>query len=237
MTGIMDHPILSGSEGRATLKCMLQELKKVAVETNLIWSKKLGIPQSKQTTLTKPSGTVSSLMGTSSGIHPRYSPFYIRRVTQDVKDPLTQLMIDQGIPHVDLGEKVIFEFVIASPKTSVCKADLGPLDQLEIWKIYANEWCDGNPSQTIYYDDNSFLDVVSWVYKEWDSVVGLSFFPSDDHIYANAPFQEISEEEYLERVKTFPIVDFSKLSDYEKDDEAVTLGHEIACSGSGGCEI
>ena len=242
LTGIMDHGVMSGMNdkhfNKELLKHWLQQLKQVAIDTNKEWSKKLGINESKQLSAIKPSGTVSSLMGTSSGIHPRYAPFYIRRATQDVKDPLTQLMIDQGIPHVVVKDKVIFEFVIKSPTTSVTRDMLGPIEQLEIWKIYAEEWCDGNPSQTIYYSDSTFLSVVDWVYKHWDSVVGLSFFPGEEgqSIYANAPFQECTEEEYNQKVAAFPEVDFSKLINYEKNGDEVGVTQEYACSGDK-CEL
>lgn len=236
----MDHLVMSG-RGRDReygdgVKEWLKELKNVAKETNEEWAEYLGIPKSKQLTLVKPSGTVSQLCGTSSGIHPRHSPFYIRRVTQDRKDPLTDLMIDQGIPYTIVGEKAIFSFPIASPQGAVCVKDMDSISQLELWKVYREHWCDGNPSQTIYYTDDSFLEVQAWVYKNWDIVGGLSFFPKDDNIYENAPYEEVDEGVYLEAVKNFNVdIDWTLLPEYEIED-STQRETEFACSG-GNCEI
>lgn len=243
LTGIMDHDILSGqydirnNDPEFTeLKKWLRILKEVAVKTNKEWAKKLKIPESKQLTLVKPSGTVSILCGTSSGIHPRYSPYYIRRVRNDKKDPLSQLMIDQGIPYVEDSEKYIFDFYVKSPENSVCNSDVTALQQLNIWKVYRNEFCDGNPSQTIYYTDDEFFSVADWVWNNWDDVGGLSFFPKDDHVYENAPFEEITEEQYNQYIETFPKnIDWSLLSEYESSD-STQQETTLACAG-GACEI
>jgi ribonucleoside-diphosphate reductase alpha chain len=220
------------------LEDYLLELKEVANETNKEWADLLGIPASKQLTLVKPSGTVSQLTGTSSGIHPRYSPYYFRRYTQDVKDPLTDLMIDQGVPYVRRGEKVVFTFPTASPEGSTTARSVGALDQLELWKIYRDYWCEGNPSQTIYYTDDEFLDVQSWVWKNWDIIGGLSFFPLDDTVYDKEaqPYLEITKEEYEEALANFPTeIQWDKLVDYEQED-GTQLETEWACSG-GNCDI
>ncbi|MCK5018518.1 MAG: hypothetical protein KAS32_15770, partial [Candidatus Peribacteraceae bacterium] len=166
-------------------------------------------------------------------------PYYIRRVRQDVKDPLSQLMIDQGIPYVEDDGKYIFSFYVKSPEHSVCQDDIGAIRQLEIWKIYANHWCDGNPSQTIYYTDDEFLSVADWIWTNWDDVGGLSFFPKDSSsagVYTNAPLEEITEIEYNEAVKNFPEnVDWSQLYKYENTDET-TGSQELSCVG-GKCEL
>lgn len=235
LTGIMDHPVMSGQEHYYKLIEWLKELKLVAKEANEEWAEYLGIPCSKQLTLVKPSGTVSQLCGTSSGIHPRYAAYYIRRVTQDRKDPLTDLMIDQGVPYVITGEKTIFSFPISSPPHAIQKNEMGTTEQLKIWKIYRDCWCDGNPSQTIYYDDNTFLELQAWVYKNWDSVGGLSFFPVDDNMYENAPYEEIKEDEYKKMLEEFPEIDWSKLTEYEHEDGTLIV-QEFACSG-GACEL
>ena len=246
LTGIMDHPVLSGLEipemNDISFKNMhlidvLEHLKQIVKETNDEWSSKLGIPSSKQLTLVKPSGTVSQLCSTSSGIHPRYAKHYIRRVTQDVKDPLTDLMISQGIPYVKTpGEKVLFEFPIKSPEGAILQKDIHSIQQLELWKIYREHWCDGNPSQTIYYTEDSFLDVQAWLYKNWDILGGLSFFPVDDHVYENAPYEEITEEEYQKRLDAFPsYIAWETLKDIEKEDGTSTI-QEFACAG-GKCEF
>lgn len=253
LTGIMDHPVMNGTDcarggselfdfwtykfDQLLLKEVLTELKQVATETNKKWAEILGINPSKQLSLVKPSGTVSQLCNTSSGIHPRFSPYYLRRVTQDRKDPLTDLLISQGVPYVLRGEKAVFSFPIKSPDGAICSRDIGSISQLELWKIYRDYWCDGNPSQTIYYTDDSFLDVQSWVWKNWDSIGGLSFFPLDDTIYDKEaqPYLEITKEEYEKHLSEFPEINWSVLSDFEKED-TTQMQTEYACSG-GKCEL
>lgn len=246
LTGIMDHKILCGrvdswpinTDKHAELKQWLTELKEVARETNEEWADLLGIPASKQLTLVKPSGTVSQLCSTSSGIHPRYAPYYLRRVTQDNKDPLTKCMVDQGIPHVVRGEKTIFTFPVESPEHSVSGDSMGPMEQLKLWLVYRDHWCEGNPSQTVYYTDDTFLEVQQWVYEHWDSIGGLSFFPKADAIYdkETQPYLEITEEEYLRAAAAFPEkIHWETLSDYETEDNRGAT-HEYACSGPS-CEL
>ena len=252
LTGIMDHTVMSNkaptisdyyvekwAEGMGwCLEDILYQLKGVARETNSRWAELLGIPASKQLTLVKPSGTVSQLCGTSSGIHPRFAPFYLRRVTQDNKDPMTEMMKSQEIPYVVRGEKTIFSFPIKSPDGSIVARDMGAMQQLELWKIYRDYWCDGNPSQTIYYTDDEFLEVQSWVWKNWDSIGGLSFFPLDDYIYDKdaQPYLEITEEEYEEYLKDFPEeIDWATLSNFEYED-GTSSPQEFACAGDN-CEL
>ena len=254
LTGIMDHEVMCGSimefveevdadsrtitsyPHREAVISWLKELKQVAKETNEEWAARLGINPSKQLSLIKPSGTVSQLCNTSSGIHPRYSKYYIRRVRQDIKDPLTDLMIDEGIPYVVQGEKAIFSFPVKSPEGSITNSDLDALDQLNLWKIYRDHWCEGNPSQTIYYNDNTFLKVQDWVWDNWSSIGGLSFFPTDDNIYENAPYESISEEKYEELISSFPTaLNWSRLNEFEKEDNT-GMETEFACSG-GNCEL
>lgn len=246
LTGIMDHPIMSGdieeeidSNGNRQPLVIrwLKELKQVARETNNEWASILGINPSKQLTLIKPSGTVSQLVNSSSGIHPRYARFYIRRVIQDNKDRLTNFMKDQGIPHVSSGDKTIFSFVVKSPENCITTRDMGAMEQLKLWKIYREHWCDGNPSQTIYYNDDEYFAIAQWVWDNWDSIGGLSFFPrvESDTVYENAPYEEIDEEEYEKLSSAFPNIDWSKLKEYEKQDET-TSSQEFACIG-GACEV
>jgi ribonucleoside-triphosphate reductase len=238
LTGIMDHCVLSGKEGTDKLIDWLREMKQVAVDTNKNWAKALEIKPSKQLTLIKPSGTVSQLTGTSSGIHPRFSRYYLRRYTQDVKDPLTALMKEQGIPYVDRGDKTIFSFPIKSPEDAIVARDMGAIEQLKLWKIYRDHWCDGNPSQTIYYTDNDFIEVQAWVWENWDSIGGLSFIPLDDNIYdrETMPYLSITREEYDEAVSSFPSsIAWDSLSEMEKEDNT-GIEIEWACSG-GLCEI
>ena len=146
-------------------------------------------------------------------------------------------MIAEGIPYVtSFGDKVLFEFPIKSPDGAILQKDIGSIEQLELWKIYRDNWCEGNPSQTIYYDEDSFLDVQAWLYRNWDSLGGLSFFPTDDHVYENAPYEEISEEEYNKRLKSFPLkIDWDSLKNIEKKD-GTSATPELACAG-GKCEL
>jgi ribonucleoside-triphosphate reductase len=213
-------------------------MKEVAYETNAKWAEILRIPASRHITLVKPSGTVSQLCGTSSGMHPRFAHYYLRRVTQDNKDPLTELMKSQAIPYTIKDDKTTFSFPIKSPKGSVCATDMGAIEQLELWKVYNEHWCDGNPSQTIYYTDDEFLDVQAWVWKHWNKIGGLSFFPVDDSIYDEdlQPYLAISEETYHQKLGEFSMaIDWSLLSNFESDDNT-TGSQEMACAG-GACEI
>ena len=256
LTGIMDHPVMSNRWGKWEdeygnptmelflkgevsylygLRNILAELKQVAKETNNKWADKLGINRSKQIELIKPSGTVSQLCDASSGMHPRYSKFYIRKVTQDNKDPLTQMLIDQQVSHQTKGDKTFFSFPIAAPEGSIVQADMGPIEQLELWKIYRDHWCEGNPSQTIYYTDKDFPDVQAWVWKHWDSIGGLSFFPVDDSVYEINPYNPCSEEDYILAATSMPEIDWSKLQDYEVED-MTTSSQEYSCAG-GKCDL
>lgn len=249
LTGIMDHPVMSGRYDTrdagwwehsdfytcSSLSEVLQTLRIEAINTNREWSQILGIALSKQLTLCKPSGTVSQLVNCSSGIHPRYSKYYIRKVTQDNKDPLTQMMKDQGIPYQIKEDKTYFSFPIESPEDAITKKDISAIEQLELWKIYRTYWCDGNPSQTIYYTDKDFPEVQAWVWKNWDIIGGLSFFPVDDNVYEINPYNPCSKEEYQELLSRFPEIDWSQLSNYEKEDNT-TSSQEVACAG-GACEL
>jgi ribonucleoside-diphosphate reductase alpha chain len=206
---------------------------------NKRWAKTLGINHTGHVCVVKPSGTVSILTGTSSGIHPRYGSYYIRRVRNDKKDPLSKLMIEEGIPYVDEGDKYVFSFYVKSPDHAIVQKEIGAMKQLELWKIYKECWCDGNPSQTIYYTDNDYFAIADWLWTNWDTVGGLSFFPYSDPsegIYANAPLEEITEEEYIEGMRTFPkFIKWDTLPIYEKEDET-TSSQEFACAG-GKCEL
>jgi len=235
-TGIMDHPVMNGTAGYDKLTEWLHQLKQHSRTTNEEWASKLGINKSLQLGLTKPSGTVSQLCSTASGIHPRFSEYYIRRVRQDSKDPLTQFMITTGIPYVVDGEKTIFSFYVKSPEGAITADSMGAMDQLKLWKIYRDEYCEGNPSQTIYYTDDDFLTLQDWIWKNWDSVGGLSFFPLDGSVYENQPYESISKEEYERLQAPFPPnIDWSGLTLVEKEDSTQEQ-HEYACSG-GQCDI
>ena len=240
LTGIMDHPVMGGKASTIeVLPKLLEELKNVAIETNKEWADILGIPASVAVTCVKPSGTVSQLVDSASGIHSRHSPYYIRTVRADIKDPLTQLMIDQGAPNEPCVMKpdstVIFSFPIKSPEGAHVVADDTAMEQLKLWKIYQEHWCEHNPSVTVYYRDEEFLDVGSWVYNNIDVVTGVSFLPRDDHTYKQAPYQKCTEEEHEALKAVMPEIDWSKLGEYETEDR--TSGSQtLACTG-GSCEM
>ena len=249
LTGIMDHPVLSGTEtGKGlvdfapvdSLSELLNELKEISIETNKEWSTKLGIPQSTAITCVKPSGTVSQLVDSSSGIHPRYSQYYVRTVRQDKKDPLAALLISQGFPYEDDVMKpastYIFSFPMKAPEGSVMRNDRTALEQLELWKIYQEAWCEHKPSITVYVKEDEWFEVGAWVNRHFDSISGVSFLPHSEHSYKQAPYQEITEEVYNELQEAMPKeVDFTKLIDHEKEDTTVGM-KEYACTG-GACEI
>jgi len=239
LTGIMDHPILSGRENADELPTILELLKGVAVETNAKWADALGIPHSAAITCVKPSGTVSQLVDSASGIHARYSEYYIRRVRADVKDPLARLMQDYGVANEmdrDNPNVVVFSFPKKSPTGAVTVKDITAIDQLNLWKIYQQYWCEHKPSCTVYYDDSEYLDVCSWVYKHFDDVSGISFLPRDNGTYVQAPYEEITEEVYNTLVEAMPAVDIGALHLYEVQDNT-TSSQELACTGATGCEI
>ena len=244
LTGIMDHPILSGTdwpEETGILIHWLKELKEVAIETNKEWAAKLGIAPSTAITCVKPSGTVSQLVDSASGIHPRHSPYYVRTVRTDKKDPLYQFMKDQGVYVEDaIGKEsstAVLHFPMKAPEQAVFRDARGALEQLELWKIYAEHWCEHKPSVTIYVKEEEWLDVGAWVYKNFDSVSGVSFLPFDGGVYQQAPYQEVDEATYNEWVERTPkSINWEALSQYESDDQT-TNKKELACTAAGGCEI
>lgn len=237
LTGIMDHPVL-GDVDNPELPQLLEKLRNHAIETNRIWAEKLGISQATAVTCVKPSGTVSQLVNSASGIHPRFSPFYIRRVRIDRKDPLAQFLVDSGVPHEeDVGNPstLVFEFPIKSPEGSVVVDDIDALQQLKLWTLYQEHWCEHKPSCTVYYRDDNFLHVGAWIWDNFDKVSGITFYPHSDAVYQQAPYEEISEDEYLERVAQLPVINWSDLQEYEDTDNTVGA-HTLACSG-GVCEV
>ena len=238
MTGIMDNPLTCSGKG---LPDMLDRLRKNVVDVNKDYAKQIGINQATATTCVKPSGNVSQLVNSASGIHARHSPYYIRTVRADTKDGLSKFLIDQGIPYEPDNSKpndiYIFSFPIKSPSHAVFRNDKNAIEQLELWKIYQDNWCEHKPSVTISVKEHEWMDVGAWVYKNFDMISGVSFLPYSEHNYAQAPYQEIEKDEYDTLMKTFPKnIDWDKLSDYEKEDN--TIGsQELACSAAGGCEI
>ena len=237
MTGIMDHWLLSKTG--PDLEKWLTEMKDVSVETNKIWAEKLGVNQSVAITCVKPSGTVSQLVDSASGIHPRFSKQYIRRVRSDKKDPLAVYMADKGFPvenDVMSDSSVVFSFPVKAPGTSVTVNQVGAMQQLELWKAYQNFWCEHKPSITIYYTDDEFLEVAQWIWKNFDMCSGISLLPYSDHVYQQAPYEDATDEMFEELVGKMPAdIDWDDLSNYEMEDN--TIGsQELACVG-GACEI
>lgn len=244
LTGINDNMLTAGQLGFDKLKDVLSELKKVVIATNLEFSRMIGIPSSVATTCVKPSGTVSSLTDTASGIHARHAPFYMRTVRCDKHDPVSQLMIDQGLFYEeDLSQDIdkrtnwVFYFPCKSPKTSVFLKDMNSLKQLELWEFYQQYWTEHKPSVTISVRDEEWMQVGAWMYDNFDTACGLSFFPFDDHVYQQAPYQEITEDQYKDWMVKHPQkeIDWKLLTNYEKEDKTVA-SQTLACT-SGGCEI
>ena len=238
LTGIMDNRLLT-TKNRGLDKT-LEHLKDVAIITNAEWSHRLDIPQSTAISCVKPSGTVSQLVDSSSGIHARHSPYYIRTVRGDNKDPLTQFMIDSGIPNepcVFKGDTTtVFSFPVKSPQNAVTRDDMTAIEQLETWLMYQRHWCEHKPSVTISVRDSEWLDVGAFVYRHFDEMSGVSFLPHSDHTYQQAPYQDCTKEEYEVVLSSMPDrIDWSRLSEYEQEDNTVAM-QTMACSGDV-CEI
>lgn len=241
LTGIMDNEALSGggfSEG--DLGYVLNDLKFTAVATNEDWADRLDIPQSAAITCVKPSGTVSQLVDSASGIHPRHSEYYIRTVRGDNKDPLTKFMTAQGIPAepdvMKPNVTTVFSFPVKSPDGAITRSNLTALDQLELWLTYQRHWCEHKPSITVNVREGEWMDVGAWVYKHFDEVSGISFLPYSDHTYQQAPYQEVDKETYEKALELMPQkIDWAALSDFEKKDNTVS-SQTFACSGDV-CEI
>lgn len=238
LTGIMDSTLTNG-KGKGLAE-RLENLREVAVETNKSLASDIGINQSAAITCVKPSGTVSQLVDSASGIHARHNPFYIRTVRGDKKDPLTKMMVDAGFPAEDDVMKpdstTVFSFPMKCDENAVFRTDMSALEQLELWKAYQIHWCEHKPSVTISVKENEWMDVGAWVYENFDYMSGVSFLPHSEHIYQQAPYQDCTEEEYEAHLAKMPVgVDWAKLSDYESHD-MTTGSRELACH-AGGCEI
>ena len=258
LTGIMDAKITNSGKD---LDMVLNTLREVAIETNKKWADILGVKQAAAITCVKPSGTVSQLVNSASGIHPRFSPYYIRTVRADSKDPMAQYMLQAGFPcevdstkvtrkpsvdgsrvHLkpteqDLyhGTTLVFSFPVKSPKGAIYTTDMGALEQLKLWKIYQDNWCEHKPSITVYYKDDEFFDICSWMWKNFDMMSGISLLPYSDHTYDQAPYTECTEAQYSAVLKIMPEFDWEALSAFEFED-MTTGSQELACVG-GMCEI
>jgi ribonucleoside-diphosphate reductase alpha chain len=241
----MDHPVMSGRKafweeaqlrGIISLEMTLDTLKETAVDVNREFADKLGISASHAVTCVKPSGTVSQLVGCSSGIHPSFSDHYVRTVRQDIKDPVTDFLIDQGVPHeldVTNSNTMVFSFPIKATEGAV--TEMTAMEQLHLYHTYKKHWCEHNPSISVYYTDKDFLTIGAWIYDNWDDYIGVSLMPKADHIYQQAPYTKITEREYDDAVGTFPAIDWDRLPDFEKEDHTTGI-QDLACT-AGMCEI
>jgi ribonucleoside-diphosphate reductase alpha chain len=220
----------------------LTKMKKAAIQANEKYARRFGVNVSSSVTCVKPSGTVSQTFNCASGIHPRHSKYYIRRIRISATDSLFKMLKDQGVPHypevgqdTETANTFVLEFPVESPAGSTFKDDITALEQLEYWKMIKENYTEHNPSATISVGDDEWVGVVDWIYKNWDIIGGLSFLPRGNHVYRLAPYEAITKEQYEEMKKNFPTVDFSKLMAYERTDET-DLKKELACVG-GTCEI
>tara|TARA_B100001939_G_scaffold347498_1_gene369300 strand:+ start:1754 stop:3652 length:1899 start_codon:yes stop_codon:yes gene_type:complete len=233
LTGIMDNRLTI-----SPTPSFLRGLRETAVECNQLLSSQLGINQSTAITCVKPSGTVSQLVDSASGIHTRYSQYYIRTVRMDMKDPLTQLLIDKGVPHepdvMKPNDVMVFSFPQESPRGCLTTSSLTALQQLETWLMYQRHWCEHKPSVTVSVKEDEWMEVGAWVYNNFEEVAGISFLPALDHVYKQAPYQAITEDEYKQAISTMPTdIDFRDLD--EKQDNT-TGSQEFACTGNS-CEL
>jgi ribonucleoside-triphosphate reductase len=234
LTGIQDCKIL-----RKPDPAMLERLRDYAVEINVEYAKKLDINPATAITTIKPSGTVSQLVDSSSGIHGRFSPYYIRTVRQANNDPLTEMLKAQGVPNepdaMNPNKTTIFSFPIKSPEGATLANEQTAIEQLENWLVFQKHWSEHSVSVTVYVKEDEWMAVGDWVYQNFDHITGVSFLPYSEHTYAQAPYQPCTQEEYEAAVASMPTVDFTKLVDYEFED--TTEGaQQLACTG-GACEI
>jgi len=241
MTGIMDCPLTNGSQPRSQTADMLESIKRHVNDVNDEWAHRLSIPPSAAATCVKPSGTASQLVMSGSGIHAWHAPHYVRRVQQDVKDPITRLMKDAGIPwepqHDNPEGAVVFSFPTRAPEGAVCRDDRDAIQELEHWKLYQDHWCEHKPSVTITVRENEWPAVGAWVWERFDQMSGVSFLPHSEHGYTQAPYEAVQEDRLIELEDQMPDnIDWSVLGEYERDDEFVTATKELACTG-GSCEI
>ena len=240
LTGIMDSTLMNGRQGEDKLREVLETLKTVAVEANKTLAEAIGIQQSTAVTCVKPSGTVSQLVDSASGIHARHSQYYIRTVRGDNKDPLTKLMKDMGFvnePDVMKPDSTtVFSFPQKAPLGAVLREEMSAIDQLNMWMIYQEHWCEHKPSVTISVREDEWMEVGAFVYENFDKISGISFLPHSDHVYRQAPYQDFSEREYTQLAALMPKeINWSELSKYEQEDN--TKGSQTLACAADGCEI
>lgn len=240
LTGQFGHTLLNGSEGLDKLGEALDEMRETAIEVNAKFAKKMGINVSTAITTAKPSGTVSQLTASSSGMHPWHSEYYIRTVRADNKDPLTQFMKDAGIPNepdvMKPDHTTVFSFPQAAPKGATTRNDITAIDHLNVWRVYKQHWTEHNPSVTISVRESEWIEVANWVYDNWADVGGISFLPHSEHTYKQAPYQDCTEADFFLAKAAMPeSIDWSLLSVYETED--TTTGSQTLNCSAGNCEI
>lgn len=237
LTGIMDHQVMSGRDGHDKLAEWCDTLRQVAIDTNKEWAEKLGINQSVAITTIKPSGTVSQLVDSASGIHARYSKYYIRTVRQDKKDPLGQFLKDAGIPCEDDVTKPdstwVFSFPQKAPDHAVFRNDMTAIEQLEHYLVFKKHWCEHNPSITVYVRESEWLKVGSWVYENFEDIGGISFLPHSEHNYRQAPYQEVDEAQYTDLLAKMPTIEWDAFLEVTDNVEGAQM---LACTGQV-CEL
>jgi ribonucleoside-diphosphate reductase alpha chain len=241
LTGQFGHKFMSGKEDLISLEAFLMTLREKAREINREESGKIGIPESAAITCVKPSGTVSQLVGVSSGMHPWHSPYYVRTVRGSKGDPISTFLKEVGIPVEDdvmkPNETYVFSFPVKAPEGAIVRNDLTAIDHLNIWLVYQRAWCEHKPSITVSVKEDEWMEVGAWVYKNFDEVSGISFLPHSEHTYKQAPYQEISKEEYDALVAKMPSnIRWEDLSFYETEDGTSTNA-TLACSSDGNCEL
>ena len=241
LTGQFGHKFMSGKQDIVALEAFLMSMRDRAREVNQEEAGKIGIPESAAITCVKPSGTVSQLVGVSSGMHPWHSPYYIRTVRGSKGDPISTFLKEVGIPVEDdvmkPNDTYVFSFPVKAPEGAIVRNDLTAIDHLNIWLVYQRAWCEHKPSITVSVKEDEWMEVGAWVYKNFDEVSGISFLPHSEHTYKQAPYQEVSKEEYDALVAKMPKnIRWEDLSFYETED-GTSPSATLACSSDGNCEL
>lgn len=240
LTGQFGHTLLNGSEGFDKLAAVLDGMRKTAINVNASYAEQMGINSSTAITTAKPSGTVSQLTASSSGMHPWHNDFYIRSVRADNKDPLTEFMKDAGIPNEPDVTKpdhtTVFYFPQKAPEGALTRTDVSAIDHLNLWKVYKQHWTEHNPSVTVSVRDNEWISVADWIYANWEDVGGISFLPYSDHTYRQAPYEDCDKTTFNQFFHDMPKgIDWSLLSVYETED--TTTGTQTLSCSAGNCEV
>ncbi len=241
ITGQFGHEMMSGKQGLDKLEQVLNDLRMTAVMTNYDEAEKIGIQHSAAITCVKPSGTVSQLTGVSSGMHPWHNDYYIRTVRGDKKDPLTQFLMEAGVPAEDdfmnPTQTKVFSFPVKAPEGAILRNDLTAIEHLNTWLVYQRAWCEHKPSITVSVRDEEWMEVGAWVWEHFDEVSGISFLPYSDHTYKQAPYQDATKEEYEEALSKMPEkIYWEMLTMYETED-GTSGSQSLACSSDAGCEV